>query len=142
MDETNGGRKYDMGESRPGSGNARAAQGGLRFKQTGGGTRHETVPKRENKRAPVGGKAGYVDADRHESMGEKSDEFNSMYKNFMDAIDDTCYRDMPKTWLSGCSDLYSKSDKLVEMYLHDYDDWAICNEVQPACKSAKMFGGR
>ena len=58
---------------------------------------------------------------------------------YMDAMDDVCYRDMPKAWLSGCQPLYKKGDQLVEMYLHDYDDWEICNEVQPACKSAKMF---
>ena len=77
--------------------------------------------------------------DRFDNEAEKGDEYAGMYKNFMDAMDDVCYRDMPKPWLSGCKDLYEKGDQLVEMYLHDYDDWEICNEIQPDCKSAKMF---
>lgn len=98
------------------------------------GQRMHKPPARKNDRAPVGGKFGYTDKDRVDSQAEKSDEFAYMYKNFMDAMDDVCYRDLPKDWLTACQPLYEKGDKLVEMYLHDYDDWEICTEVQTACK--------
>jgi hypothetical protein len=132
-------RGKGRGGGRGGGGSGGGGGDDMRFaehKDQFGGSK---TPKRETKKEPVGGKYGFNDKDRSESSGEKSDEYAYMYKNFMDAMDDTCYRDLPKKWLSGCQSLYKKGDQLVEMYLHDYDDWEICTEVQPACKSAKMF---
>ena len=68
---------------------------------------------------------------------DRSAEFNLMYTTFMDAMEGECAR-MPKSWQAGCKPLFTDSDKLVEMYLHEYETWQIClnipSESSSPCK--------
>ena len=64
---------------------------------------------------------------------EKDREFTTMYKDFMDAMDDVCFHDLPKEFQRHCQYMYYYGDRIVEMYLHDYDDFEICAQVPMQC---------
>eukprot|EP00753_Platysulcus_tardus_P016689 PLAT5973.1.p1 GENE.PLAT5973.1~~PLAT5973.1.p1 ORF type:complete len:309 (-),score=119.76 PLAT5973.1:28-954(-) len=67
--------------------------------------------------------------DRDDRNSAKDGEFVRMYKDFMDVVDDTCDRDMPEAFQKYCNQLYQKSEKVVEFYLHDYDTAEICTRT-------------
>ena len=62
-------------------------------------------------------------------QNENSAEFEATYKQWMDALDDVCYHDLPPTFYSFCKPIYENGDKIVEMYLHGYEDYEICSSV-------------
>lgn len=80
-----------------------------------------------------GGKVLQSDFDRVRADGEKNQEFEVTYKSFMDAMDDVCYHELPPTMTPVCAPLYKFGDRIVEMYLHGYDDWEMCSEVSWSC---------
>lgn len=82
---------------------------------------------------PIKHRHTFRDYDRTDDQKEKDSEFATMYKDFMDGLDDVCYRDMPAQFVSHCRALYENGAKIVEMYLHDYDDWEICQQILPSC---------
>ena len=59
-----------------------------------------------------------------------------MYKDFMDAMDDVCFQDLPKEFQKDCQFMYYYGDRIVEMYLHDYDDFEICAQIPRQCTSS------
>ena len=61
--------------------------------------------------------------------GEKSAEFEATYKQWMDALDDVCYHDLPATFYHFCKRIYNSGDLMVEMYLHGYEDYEICSAM-------------
>jgi len=65
--------------------------------------------------------------------GEKSAEFEATYKQWMDALDDVCYHGLPPKYYNFCKRMYENGDKIVEMYLHGYEDYEICSAT--ACPS-------
>ena len=62
-------------------------------------------------------------------QNENSAEFEATYKQWMDALDDVCYHDLPPTFLLLLQPIYENGDKIVEMYLHGYEDYEICSSV-------------
>ena len=101
------------------------------------------VPARTNKRPALSGKVSAHTQMMIEKSGDRADEFGVMYTKFMNCMENECGR-MPKAWSSAaCKPLFEKSDKLVEMYVHDYATWEICENIpddkSSPCVSAKMF---
>ena len=79
------------------------------------------------------GRHTFKDQDLTEDQVEKDQEFATMYKDFMDAMDDVCFHDLPKDFQQYCKSMYYYGDRVVEMYLHDYDDFEICGKVPMQC---------
>ena len=90
-------------------------------------------PNPPRPKAADGGKILLSDIDRIRSEGEKSAQFEATYKKFMDALDDVCYHEMPPEFTPTCAPLYKYGDRVVEMYLHGYDDWELCSELTVTC---------
>tara|TARA_E500000178_G_scaffold308930_1_gene322915 strand:- start:70 stop:798 length:729 start_codon:yes stop_codon:yes gene_type:complete len=88
------------------------------------------VPKPPRK--PKGLKVGTFTRKQLEQTqieGEKSAEFEATYKQWMDALDDVCYHDLPATFYHFCKRIYNSGDLMVEMYLHGYEDYEICSAM-------------
>ena len=99
--------------------------------------KHKPLPPIPGK--PKGLKVGTVTKKQLEQLqleGEKSAEFDATYKQWMDAFDDVCYHDLPPKYYHFCKRMYENGDKIVEMYLHGYEDYEICSAN--ACPS-KFF---
>eukprot|EP00941_MAST-03F_sp_MAST-3F-sp1_P005427 g5427.t1 len=77
------------------------------------------------------------DVDRTDALAEKAMEYQQMFKDFMDALDDTCFSDMPSGYTKYCQMIYKNGEALVELYLHDYEDWEICTEIN--CCTSKFY---
>ena len=113
------------------AGNAKAGKagkggsGGKTFGSSGGG-RTKTVRART-------GRHTFKDIDMTNDQIEKDQEFATMYKDFMDAMDDVCFHDFPKDYQQYCKYMYFYGDRVVEMYLHDYDDFEICAQTPMQC---------
>ena len=82
---------------------------------------------------PIQGRHTFQDVDLTDDQVEKDKEFTTMYKDFMDAMDDVCFHDLPKSFQKRCQYMYYYGDRIVEMYLHDYDDFEICAQVPMQC---------
>jgi hypothetical protein len=83
-----------------------------------------------------GGESGEAEFDEQQVESEDSEkdlEFSQTYKQFMDALEETCKYDMPEQFAAYCKPMFDKGEKIVEYYLHDYDDEDICTYVQPQC---------
>ena len=59
---------------------------------------------------------------------EKDKEFEDIYKLVMDSFDDTCYHDFPREYQTVCKNMYHYGGEIVEMMLHNFDDWEICEK--------------
>jgi hypothetical protein len=79
------------------------------------------------------GRHTFKDMDLTDDQVEKDQEFSTMYKDFMDAMDDVCFHDFPKDFQQYCKNMYYYGDRVVEMYLHDYDDFEICAQTPMQC---------
>jgi hypothetical protein len=79
------------------------------------------------------GRHTFKDQDLTDDQVEKDQEFATMYKDFMDAMDDVCFHDLPKKFQQNCKHMYYYGDRVVEMYLHDYDDFEICAQIPMQC---------
>ena len=79
------------------------------------------------------GRHTFKDKDLTDDQVEKDQEFTTMYKDFMDAMDDVCFHDLPKDFQGSCKYMYYYGDRVVEMYLHDYDDYEICAKIPSQC---------
>jgi hypothetical protein len=79
------------------------------------------------------GRHTFKDVDLTDDQVEKDQEFATMYKDFMDAMDDVCFHDFPKDYQQYCKNMYYYGDRVVEMYLHDYDDFEICAQTPLQC---------
>ena len=80
-------------------------------------------------------KAKFKERELDTEDSEKDLEFAQTYKQFMDALEETCKYDIPEKYSVYCKTMFDKGEKVVEYYLHDYDDEDICTYVSPACKS-------
>ena len=69
------------------------------------------------------------DYDRVDSQSEKSMEYQQMFKDMMDALDEVCFKDLPEEYAQYCSLPFNNGEALVEFYLHDYEDWEICTKI-------------
>jgi len=69
------------------------------------------------------------DYDRVDSQSEKSMEYQQMFKDLMDALDEVCFKDLPEEYAQYCSLPFNNGEALVEFYLHDYEDWEICTKI-------------
>ena len=86
-----------------------------------------------NPMSPRYGAYTFRDHDRTDDQVEKDQEFTTMYKDFMDAMDDVCFHDLPKDFTRYCKYMYFYGDRVVEMYLHDYEDYEICSQIPMQC---------
>ena len=87
--------------------------------------------------APSGGPV-YVDRNRGRwgprdhnyinTLMEKDKEFEDIYKLVMDSFDDTCYHDFPREYQTVCKNMYHYGGEIVEMMLHNFQDWEICQK--------------
>jgi hypothetical protein len=75
------------------------------------------------------GRMTHRDVDRMDALSEKAMEYQQMFKDMMDALDSTCFNDMPSGYTSYCQMPFKNGEALVELYLHDYEDWEICTEI-------------
>lgn len=84
---------------------------------------------------PLGGKKERVgrftprDYDRVDSQSEKSMEYQQMFNDVMDALDEICFKDLPASYSQYCNLPYMNGEAVVERYLHDYEDWEICQKI-------------
>eukprot|EP00940_MAST-03C_sp_MAST-3C-sp2_P001658 g1658.t1 len=69
------------------------------------------------------------DFDRVDAQSEKSMEYQQMFKDLMDALDEICFKDLPTAYSQYCNLPYMNGEALVEFYLHDYEDWEICTKI-------------
>lgn len=69
------------------------------------------------------------DYDRVDSQSEKSMEYQQMFKDLMDAMDEVCFRDLPAEYQQYCNLPFNNGEALVEYYLHDFEDWEICTKI-------------
>ena len=75
---------------------------------------------------------GKATASDFESLGDsqyKEAEFSQMFSDIMDVLDHICNVDFPPSYSSACKYPYINGILLVELYLHDYDDWEICTKI-------------
>ena len=86
------------------------------------------IPKRTLMKPPLSGKLGDHMKMLQTKEADRTSEFDLMYTNFMDAMEGECAR-LPKSWQAGCKPLFKDSDKVVEMYLHEYSTWDICLNI-------------
>jgi hypothetical protein len=111
----------------PGVGALTAAVSGVSTASANSG---KTFPEHR----PIIGRFDQKEMDRLENQMTKDGEFSLMYKDLMDAMDDICYRDIPLYYrMAACQYMYSSSDLLVELYLHEYDDRHICQTLPGQC---------
>lgn len=74
------------------------------------------------------GRWGPRDVNKINEMMEKDKEFEDTYKLVMDSFDDTCYHDFPKEYQIICKNMYHYGGEIVEMLLHNFQDWEICEK--------------
>ena len=86
------------------------------------------IPKRTLMKPPLSGKLGDHMKMLQTKEADRISEFDLMYTTFMDAMEGECAR-LPKSWQAGCKPLFKDSDKVVEMYLHEYSTWDICLNI-------------
>jgi len=60
------------------------------------------------------GRHTFKDKDLTDDQVEKDQEFTTMYKDFMDAMDDVCFHDLPKDFQGSCKYMYYYGDRVVE----------------------------
>jgi len=83
------------------------------------------------------GRMTHRDVDRMDATSEKAMEYQQMFKDMMDALDSTCFNDMPSGYTSYCQMPFKNGEALVELYLHDYEDWEICTDIN--CCTASFY---
>eukprot|EP00948_MAST-09A_sp_MAST-9A-sp1_P002606 g2606.t1 len=97
---------------------------------------------------PLNGRQSILDLSRIQDSAKKELEFARWYNTLMDAMDCVCWFYLPEYYqnIAICKWMYLYSDKLVEMWLHDYDDWDICQAIPnqkytfgPKCESVTLL---
>jgi len=75
------------------------------------------------------GRFTHRDYDRVDSGAEKSMEYQQMFNDLMNTLDDICFKDLPSEYTQYCDLPFKNGEALVEYYLHDYEDWEICTLI-------------